>query len=74
MATMKQDNTALDLEDLLAAVQEAMEKQTAAIMTSVAVQQQILQAVLGIRIGDEVIARAAERYERKMAVVRGGRQ
>ena len=33
---------------------------------------QILQAVLGIQIGDEVIGRAADRYTRKMAVVRGG--
>lgn len=70
MATTKQDNS----QTLLAAVLEATEKQTAAIMESVAVQQQILQAVLNIRIGDEAIARAVERYERKMAVVRGGRR
>ena len=36
------------------------------------VLQQILQAVLGIRVGDEVIGQAAARYNRKMAVVRGG--
>lgn len=33
---------------------------------------QILEAVLGIEIGDTVIGQAAERYHRKMAVVRGG--
>lgn len=70
MATTKQDNS----QTLLAAVLEATEKQTAAIMESVAVQREILRAVQEIRIGDDVIARAAERYERKMAVVRGGRQ
>ena len=59
METMKQDNS----QTLLAAVLE-----------SVAVQRQILQAVQDIRIGDDMIARAAERYERKMAVVRGGRR
>lgn len=37
------------------------------------VLRQILQAVSGIRIGDEVIGQAAARYNRKMAVVRGGR-
>lgn len=36
------------------------------------VLRQILQAVSGIRIGDEVIGQAAARYNRKMAVVRGG--
>lgn len=34
--------------------------------------QQILEAILGIRIGDAVIAQAAQRYQQKMAVVRGG--
>ena len=37
-----------------------------------AVLQQILEAVLGIEIGDETIARAAGRYQTKMAIVRGG--
>lgn len=34
--------------------------------------RQILEAVLGIRIGDEQISHAYERYQAKMAVVRGG--
>ncbi len=70
-----------NVEAPLATIQEAvalvMEDQTNAIMAgfeaSVGVQREILEAVLGIRIGDAVIARAAERYQRKMAVVRGGR-
>lgn len=39
---------------------------------TVAVLRDILEAVLGIQIGDDVIARATERYQRKMAVVTGG--
>ena len=45
---------------------------TAGFEASVQVQREILEAVLGIHIGDETIAQAARRYERKMAVVRGG--
>ena len=39
---------------------------------TVAVLQELLEAVLGIAIGDDVIANAVSRYDRKMAVVRGG--
>ena len=39
---------------------------------TVAVLQELLSAVLGIRIGEDVLSAAADRYERKMAVVRGG--
>ena len=39
---------------------------------TVAVLREILEAVLGISIGDDVIAGAVDRYQRKMAVVRGG--
>lgn len=38
---------------------------------TVAVLREILEAVLGIEIGDEVIGRAADRYQQKMSVVRG---
>ena len=34
--------------------------------------RQILEAVLGIQIGDEILGQAVSRYQRKMAVVRGG--
>ena len=39
---------------------------------TVAVLRELLAAVLGIQIGDDVIAGAVQRYDRKMAVVRGG--
>lgn len=39
---------------------------------TVAVLQELLSAVLGISIGEDMVAAAANRYERKMAVVRGG--
>ena len=38
----------------------------------VAVLREILEAVLGIEIGDDVIGQAVARYNRKMAIVRGG--
>ena len=69
-----------NVEAPLATIQEAvamvMGDQTAAILTgfetSVGVQREILQAVLGIQIGDDVIGQAVSRYQRKMAVVMGG--
>lgn len=39
---------------------------------TVEVLREILQAVLGIEVGDSVIGAAAQRYNSKMAVVRGG--
>jgi hypothetical protein len=69
-----------NIEAPLATIQEAvalvMEDQTGAILqgfgASVQVQREILQAVLGIRIGDEVIGQAVGRYQQKLAVMRGG--
>ncbi len=69
-----------NVEAPLATIQEAvalvMQDQTAAIMAgfnaSVGVQREILEAVLGIRIGDTEIAQAVDRYRSKMTVVRGG--
>ena len=69
-----------NIEAPLSTIQEAvalvMEDQTDAILrgfeASVQVQRDILQAVLGIHIGDEVIGQAVSRYQRKLAVVRGG--
>lgn len=60
-----QEAVALVMEDMIQsniAGHEAM----------LAVLQDILEAVLGIRIGDEVIAQAVSRYNTKMAVVKGG--
>ena len=69
-----------NIEAPLSTIQEAvalvMEDQTEAILqgftASVQVQREILQAVLGIHIGDDMIGRAVSRYQQKMAVMRGG--
>ena len=69
-----------NVEAPLATIQQAvaavMGDQTSAILagfaTSVEVQREILQAVLGIQIGDDVIGSAMSRYQQKMAVVNGG--
>lgn len=60
-----QEAVALVMEDMAAsnlAGQEAI----------IGVLRQILEAVLGIQIGDSVIAQAYDRYQAKMAVVKGG--
>lgn len=69
-----------NVEAPLATIQEAvaavMQDQTAALMAgleaSVGVQKAILEAVLGIQIGDEVIASAYDRYNYKTRIMRGG--
>ena len=69
-----------NVEAPLSVIQEAvalvMGDQTAAILagfeTSVGVQREILQAVLGIQIGDDVIGKAVTQYQHKMAVLNGG--
>lgn len=69
-----------NIEAPLATIQEAvatvMADQSGAIIrgfeASVAVQREILEAVLGIRIGDDLLGRAVERYNHRMAIVRGG--
>ena len=69
-----------NIEAPLATIQEAvalvMEDQFAGMMAgfeaSVSVQKQILQAVLGIEIGDTTIGQATARYNHKMAIIKGG--
>jgi len=69
-----------NIEAPLATIQEAVaavtRDQTQAILAgfeaSVGIQREILEAVLGIQIGDEVIGSAVARYNRKQAVIRGG--
>lgn len=69
-----------NIEAPLATIQEAvalvMDDHTSAVLSgleaSIGIQKEILEAVLGICIGDETIARASERYYQKMAVA-GGR-
>ena len=69
-------NVEAPLATIQQAVANVMGDQTAAILagfaTSVEVQREILQAVLGIQIGDDVIGSAMSRYQQKMAVVNGG--
>lgn len=69
-------NVEAPLATIEQAVANVMGDQTAAILagfaTSVEVQREILQAVLGIQIGDDVIGSAMFRYQQKMAVVNGG--
>lgn len=80
MAVLGDQKYGTNIEAPLETIQEAVAavtgEQTRAILTgfeaSVGVQREILEAVLGIQIGDDVIGRAAARYQRKMAVVRGG--
>ena len=68
-----------NIEAPLTTIQEAvalvMEDQTQAILagfnTSVAVQREILEAVLGIHIGDETIAAAYDRSRTRQAVMKG---
>ena len=69
-----------NIEAPLSTIQEAvalvMEDQTGAILrgfeASVGIQKEILEAVLGIRIGDEVLGRAVNRYNRRMNIINGG--
>lgn len=69
-------NIEAPLTTIQAAVATVMEDQTAAILAgfeaSVGVQREILEAVLGISIGDDVIGSAVSRYNSRQAVVRGG--
>ena len=69
-----------NIEAPLSTIQEAvalvMEDQTGAILrgfeASIGVQKEILEAVLGIRIGDEVLSNAVNRYNRRLTVMQGG--
>ena len=58
-------------EAMAATMQDYIAGNMAGHEATVGVLREILEAVLGIQIGDADIARAAERYRRKMAVVHG---
>ncbi len=68
-----------NVEAPLATIQEAVAyvmddmiaSNTAGQEMIIGVLRELLEAVLGIQIGDEVIGRASQRYNRKMAVVKG---
>jgi phage-related protein len=80
MAVLGDQRHGTNIEAPLSTIQEAV----AAVMSdfhagnmagheaTVAVLKEILEAVLGIEIGDSVIGEAYERYRRKMAIVKGG--
>ena len=80
MAMVGDQRHGTNIEAPLTTIQEAvatvMQGQTDAILAgfeaSVGVQKEILEAVLGICIGDEVIGSAVTRYQRRQAIIRGG--
>ena len=69
-------NVEAPLTTIQDAVALVMEDQTQAILrgfeTSVGIQKEILEAVLGIRIGDDVLGRAVDRYHRRIHALQGG--
>ena len=61
-------------EDVLAAqIREFTEQNRENMAQMMDVLRDILEAVLGIEIGDEMIAGAVTRYQKKMAIVKGVR-
>lgn len=80
MAVLGDQKHGTNIEAPLSTIQEAV----AAVMddyamanlagheATVAVLREILEAILGIEIGDSVIGEAVARYNRKMAIMRGG--
>lgn len=80
MAMLGDQRHGTNIEAPLSTIQEAvatvMEDYSAANMAghsaTVEVLREILEAVLGIEIGDDVIAKAVQRQNSKMAIVRGG--
>lgn len=80
LAMVGDQKSGTNVETPLATIQEAVRAEMADMVSgmmagveaSVGVQKEILEAVLGIQIGDDVIGSAAARYERKRAVARGG--
>lgn len=80
LAVVGDQKRGTNIEAPLATIQEAvgavmgdyMRANMAGQEATVGVLREILEAVLGIEIGDEQISHAAARYEAKMAIVRGG--
>lgn len=59
-------------ETVAAVMEDVVASNVAGFEAVVAVLRDILEAVLGIEIGDDVFGQAVARYNRKMAVVKGG--
>ena len=80
MAILGDQRNGTNIEAPLSTIQEAVavvmedmiRSNLAGHEATVAVLREILAAVLGIEIGDSVIGEAVERYNREMAVIRGG--
>ena len=80
MAVVGDQTHGTNVEAPLATIQEAVaivmedviRSNIAGHEATVAVLREILEAVLGIHIGDDVIGEAVARYNAKMAVIRGG--
>lgn len=80
MAMVGDQKHGTNVEAPLATIQEAvaltmsdqLEAMSAGFDATVEMQKRILEAVLGIRIGDDVIGAAAQRYDRMMARAGGG--
>lgn len=80
MAVLGDQKHGTNVEAPLSTIQEAV----AAVMSgyessnlagheaTVAVLREILEAILGIQIGDDVIGQAVNRYNQRMAVIKGG--
>lgn len=73
LAVVGDQKNGTNVEAPLATIQQAVADVLGAGQAEqAALLRQILQAVLGIEVGDTVIGQAAARYQRKMAVVTGG--
>ena len=80
LAVVGDQRSGTNVEAPLSTIQEAvavtMQAQSDAILAgfeaSIGVQREILEAVLGIQLGDSTIYQAVARYRQKMAVVQGG--
>lgn len=80
LAVLGDQKNGTNIEAPLSTIQEAVqlvmngqiEEMTALLASSIEVQREILEAVLGIEIGDDVIGNAISRYQRKMTVIHGG--
>lgn len=81
MAVLGDQRHGTNIEAPLATIQEAFRAEVgnmvggmmAGFEASVAVQQQILEAIMGIEIGDTTIGEAAGRYATQQNLIRGGR-
>lgn len=79
MAMLGDQRHGTNIEAPLSTIQEAVaivmedmiQSNIAGHEATVAVLREILEAILGIEIGDEVIAKAANRYNARLAIMRG---